>query len=220
MREVAFTFGVGDYAEAAVVAARQWERVMGQELIVLGPEAVDPRWPVHWNRFLAWRLFPDVDRIVHVDADIFAVGRFEWNPFVEFEAGEDCWEYVGEWARGAGISRYFNSGLWRASRGMEPVFEAALGMYGLPGYAGNCGDQHAMNFAVNRMVPEHGWLAAGVHRLLWPHRDLPFERGSLVGRFPDAGVFHFTSMSARGGEIGRVMRGMEDGNDGRNGKND
>jgi hypothetical protein len=209
MREVAFTFGIGDYAEAAAVCARQWELVHGQELIVLGEDAVDTRWPVHWNRFLAFRLFPDVDRIVQVDADVFAVGRVGWNPFVDFEAGDDCWEYVRGWAESVGISRYFNSGLWRASRAMAPVFEAALGMYGLPGYGGQCGDQHAMNFAVNRMVHEHGWLMPGVHRLLFPHRDLPYERGNLVERFPEAAVFHFTSMSARGGEIGRVMRGME-----------
>jgi len=119
----------------------------------------DPLWDdlisPHWIKARIWDLVPkDVDRVVWLDSDCVPVAPMDPWPDCPFAAVED--QAIGRWQdavadkRLAMLDRYFNAGVWIATRETIPMFHAIQKMEPV----GIHYEQGAFNLAVAEHFPD------------------------------------------------------------------
>jgi len=112
----------------------------------------------HWVKARVWSFIPShVDRIVWLDSDCVPVAPMDPWPDSPFAAVED--QAIGRWQdamtdkRLAMLDRYFNAGVWIATRETIPMFHALQKMEPV----GIHYEQGAFNLAVASCFPDwHG----------------------------------------------------------------
>ncbi len=172
MKTLAVTAGLGPFAGFARRLASRFERLNGIHLRVIGPRDVR-RFGARLAspmlvKLLAWEVVPrDVERIVWVDADCVPIEPLGEIPRAPFAARSDfpgTREIAARTVpRAAGLKRYFNAGVFVATRRALPVFEElARDVALLP--ADLFGDQTFLNIEVERrlggfteLAPEWNW---------------------------------------------------------------
>lgn len=114
-----------------------------------------------WCKAWIWDFVPaDVERIVWIDADCFPLRPMELChvPDADFAALPDArGTFTAEQGRCpflAGLTRYFNAGVFVARRGATEALMRELGERMHEEITGNCWDQSWFNYLVARDIPD------------------------------------------------------------------
>ena len=129
-----------------------------QPLVMLFSSAWNDLHSPHWVKARVWTFVPShVDRVVWLDSDCVPITPMDPWPDCPFAAVEDQW--IGWWRDAAAdkrlamLDRYFNAGVWIATRETIPMFHALQKMEPV----GIHYEQGAFNLAVAEYFPDwHG----------------------------------------------------------------
>jgi lipopolysaccharide biosynthesis glycosyltransferase len=150
----------------------------------------------YFARYTCFDRWPQADSVFHFDADVWAVKKFDCRmpDHVDFAGVLEKPERIKHAAALCDLdpNRYFNAGVWWASRRLQGAFKRVLASEGviMPFH-----DQNALNVAISASTGHCSVWGDEWNRILNPVRDAPIE--TAHERNKDAMLLHYTAMGGR-----------------------